>query len=62
MAFVQPVAGSGLTPEALREYAAQHLAGYKRPSHYIFMDSLPATASGKILKSRLAEMAAQLDD
>jgi len=62
VAFVQPVAGSGLTPEALREYAAQHLAGYKRPSHYIFMDSLPATASGKILKSRLAEMAAQLDD
>src|SRR5690606_19079262 len=60
--FVQPAAGSGLTPDALRAYADPHPDGSKSPSHYIFMDSLPATASGKILKSRLAEMAAQLDD
>ncbi|HEX5514604.1 MAG TPA: AMP-binding protein [Gammaproteobacteria bacterium] len=60
IAFVQPVEGSGLTPEALKEYAAERLSGYKRPSHIVFMDALPATASGKILKSRLAAQAAQI--
>jgi acyl-CoA synthetase (AMP-forming)/AMP-acid ligase II len=61
VAFIQPVAGSGLTAEALRAFAAERLSGYKRPSHYIFMEALPATASGKILKSRLAAQAAQLE-
>lgn len=61
IAFIQPVTDSGLTPEALREFAAQRLSGYKRPSHYIFMDALPATASGKILKSRLQAAAAQIE-
>jgi fatty-acyl-CoA synthase len=44
----------------LRELAALHLAGYKRPRYYEFVDSLPATASGKIQKMVLREQFANL--
>jgi acyl-CoA synthetase (AMP-forming)/AMP-acid ligase II len=61
IAFVQPVAGSSLTPAALRAYASEQLSAYKRPSRIVFMDNLPATATGKILKGRLALMANEAD-
>ncbi len=38
----------------LADYAAQNLAPYKRPSEIRFVDALPLTPAGKILKSRLA--------
>lgn len=60
IAFVQPVPGSSLTPEVLRAYAAERLSAYKRPSHLVFMETLPATATGKILKSKLRDLAAQV--
>ena len=59
VAFVQPVAGRALDIEALKRFAADRLAPYKRPSHYVVMDALPATPAGKVLKARLAgELAA----
>lgn len=61
IAYVQPVAGSALTPEALRAYAAEQLSPYKLPSHMVFMDNLPATATGKILKGRLALLANEIE-
>jgi acyl-CoA synthetase (AMP-forming)/AMP-acid ligase II len=53
VAFVQPVAGSSPSLDALGGWAAARLAPYKRPSRIVLMDSLPAAASGKVLKHRL---------
>lgn len=59
VAFVQRVDGSTLTAEALLAFAGEHLSGYKRPSDIVFMDRLPATATGKILKGKLKARAAE---
>jgi acyl-CoA synthetase (AMP-forming)/AMP-acid ligase II len=53
VAFVQPVAGEPLSAKALHDWAGARLAPYKRPVQIVFMDSLPAAASGKVLKHRL---------
>jgi acyl-CoA synthetase (AMP-forming)/AMP-acid ligase II len=53
VAFVQPAAGSALLPAELEDWAAAHLAPYKRPARIVFMDNLPAAANGKVLKHRL---------
>jgi acyl-CoA synthetase (AMP-forming)/AMP-acid ligase II len=41
----------------LAQYAAQHLAPYKRPSHYLLVPSMPLTPTGKVIKSELVKMA-----
>src|SRR5580704_1365393 len=56
VAFVQPVPGSPLTATDLAEYAAQHLAAYKRPSQIIFVPTMPVTPTGKIIKAELAKI------
>ena len=61
VAFVQPVAGQPLSAEALHGWAAARLAPYKRPARIVFMDSLPAAASGKVLKHRLKLQAERPD-
>lgn len=38
----------------LMDHAARHLARYKRPREIIFVDSLPRTANGKVLRRELA--------
>jgi acyl-CoA synthetase (AMP-forming)/AMP-acid ligase II len=53
VAFVQPAAGSLLAAGELDDWAAARLAPYKRPARIVFMDALPAAASGKVLKHRL---------
>jgi acyl-CoA synthetase (AMP-forming)/AMP-acid ligase II len=53
VAFVQPAAGSAPDPAALEDWAAARLAPYKRPARIVLMDSLPAAASGKVLKHKL---------
>jgi acyl-CoA synthetase (AMP-forming)/AMP-acid ligase II len=53
VAFVQPAAGSTLTGTELDDWACARLAPYKRPARIVFMDSLPAAASGKVLKHQL---------
>jgi acyl-CoA synthetase (AMP-forming)/AMP-acid ligase II len=57
VAFVELVQGARADEGALIEFAAAALAAYKRPARVIVMDKLPAAASGKILKSRLKELA-----
>ena len=42
-----------LDADAVMSYARQHLAGYKVPRSITFMDELPRTGSGKILKREL---------
>ncbi|HET9406362.1 MAG TPA: AMP-binding protein [Candidatus Sulfotelmatobacter sp.] len=58
IAFVQLSAGSSLTTRDLAEYAAQHLAPYKRPSRIVILSSMPVTPTGKIIKGELAKFAA----
>jgi long-chain acyl-CoA synthetase len=55
VAFVQPVPDSSLTAVDLAEYAAQHLAPYKRPSQIVIVPTMPVTPTGKIAKAELAK-------
>jgi acyl-coenzyme A synthetase/AMP-(fatty) acid ligase len=47
--------GAGLDEEALARHARTHLAGYKQPHAYRFVDALPRTANGKVLRRALVE-------
>ncbi|NSX05504.1 acyl--CoA ligase [Cupriavidus gilardii] len=57
VAFVQLKPGTKATPEEIGQFAAQHLAPYKRPAEVFIRTSLPATSAGKILKHMLAKEA-----
>ena len=57
VAFVELRAGASATADELRAFAAERLAPYKRPGEIVVLDALPATATGKVLKSRLRELA-----
>ena len=46
-----------MTETDLAEYAAKHLAPYKRPSDIFLISTMPMTASGKIAKGDLAKIA-----
>ncbi len=52
-AFVEASKSDWPDEESLRQFAAQRLAGYKRPSRIVVIEKLPAAAPGKILKSAL---------
>ncbi len=54
VAFIQLVEGSVVTANDLAEYAAQHLAAYKRPTQIMFVSSMPLTPTGKVIKGELA--------
>jgi fatty-acyl-CoA synthase len=54
-AFVRPMAGQTPTEEELFAYCRQHLAGYKTPRIWRFVEQFPQTPSGKIQKFRLRE-------
>jgi long-chain acyl-CoA synthetase len=58
IAFVQPMPGSSLTSAEMAEYAAQHLAPYKRPSQIILVSAMPVTPTGKVVKDELKRLAA----
>ena len=45
--------GSSLTAEEITAFAREHLASYKVPRSVDFMDELPRTGSGKLLKRQL---------
>jgi acyl-CoA synthetase (AMP-forming)/AMP-acid ligase II len=38
-------------------YARGELAPYKRPGELVIMEALPASATGKVLRGKLKEMA-----
>ena len=52
-AIVVPRPGTDLKAENVRDFCRQEIAGYKVPKQVIFADSLPMSASGKILKYEL---------
>ena len=52
-ATVVPAPGSSLTAEDIKSFGKEHLASYKVPRSVDFIDELPRTGSGKILKRQL---------
>ena len=52
-ACVVPASPGALTREALEAHAAAHLAEYKRPHEYRFLEALPRTRNGKVQRSAL---------
>jgi long-chain acyl-CoA synthetase len=54
-AFVVRVAGAALTEADLIAWCRQNMAAYKYPRTVEFRDSLPMTATGKILKRELTQ-------
>ena len=56
-AFVIKRAGSNVTEKDIQTYVANNMARHKVPSYVEFIDQLPMTASGKIQKFVLRDMA-----
>lgn len=52
-AIVRLRKGSALTEDELIAFAAGRLSGYKKPRSVEFVDALPISATGKILKKEL---------
>ncbi len=42
-----------LSEQEVKDYVKQHLAGYKAPRDVVFVDELPRTSTGKVLKREL---------
>jgi fatty-acyl-CoA synthase len=59
-AFIIKEDETHLTPEDVRDYAANKIARYKVPKHVFFVNEFPLTASGKIMKFKLREQAVEL--
>ncbi len=57
VAFVQLSPSSPTSKAELAQYAAQHLAPYKRPTQILLVPSMPLTPTGKVVKGELAKMA-----
>ncbi len=55
LAIIVPAAGTSPTPESLKAYCRENLAGYKVPQLYELVDALPRNPSGKLLKPQLRE-------
>ena len=60
IAFVVTRPGSSLDSEALDARCRAELAGYKRPRRYIPMETLPKTATGKVIRADLRRQAAEV--
>jgi long-chain acyl-CoA synthetase len=57
VAFVQLAPSSPTSETEIAQYAAQHLAPYKRPSQILLVPSMPLTLTGKVVKGKLAKLA-----
>ncbi|HEX7656901.1 MAG TPA: long-chain fatty acid--CoA ligase, partial [Sphingomonas sp.] len=47
--------GSDVTPEAIKAHLAGHVAKWWLPDEIVFVEELPHTATGKLLKTALRE-------
>jgi acyl-CoA synthetase (AMP-forming)/AMP-acid ligase II len=50
------VPSTPVTPEALHDHLVPRLARYKHPARYVFWDTLPKTAYGKVAKKEIRGM------
>lgn len=60
LAFVLLRDGETMAPQELKEYCADKLAPYKIPHYIHFVENLPKTTSGKVLKRELRGMAQRI--
>jgi long-chain acyl-CoA synthetase len=51
--------GEKATPEEIMEYCRAKLAGFKRPRSVVFVDELPKTSTGKVVRKTLREQYGQ---
>lgn len=58
VAFVVPVPGATVTPDALKLHIKEHLAAYKVPREVTLLDELPRNATGKVVKRELLDPSA----
>jgi len=58
-AYLVPAEGQTLDRKDIREYLQANLAGYKIPRDFIFLDALPKSQTGKILKRVLRDQVAE---
>ncbi len=56
IAYVSLEEGVEMTPQSLREYCREHLAGYKVPREIYILHELPRGPTGKILKRQLGHI------
>lgn len=54
-AFIVKKPGTDVTADELMAWSRQNMANYKAPRHVSFIDALPATGSGKVLRRLLKE-------
>ncbi|WP_321428473.1 AMP-binding protein [uncultured Methanolobus sp.] len=59
-AFIVKDENSDITEEDVRDFALARIARYKVPKHVFFVDDYPLTASGKIQKFKLRDLAVEL--
>jgi fatty-acyl-CoA synthase len=59
-AFVIPKEGYEIKEEDVRDFALEKIARYKVPKHVFVVEEFPMTASGKIQKFKLTELAVEL--
>jgi acyl-CoA synthetase (AMP-forming)/AMP-acid ligase II len=59
MAFVVPAPGAKLGPEAVIAWCRANMANYKVPRFVRIVDALPQNATGKVMKFKLRELAAE---
>lgn len=57
MAWVKPREGSSSTEEDLREFCRDHIASFKIPRYWRFVDEFPMTVTGKVQKFKMRETA-----
>jgi fatty-acyl-CoA synthase len=60
-AWVRLAPGASISAEDVRRHLAEHVAAFKVPKSVAFLDTFPLTESGKVLKTKLREMAARPD-
>jgi len=53
VAFVVPAPGAPVDEAALDAHCLAHIARFKRPKRYVFVDALPKNSYGKVLKREL---------
>lgn len=59
-AFIIPNEGCDITEEDVRDYCLSRIARYKVPKHVFFLDEFPLTASGKVQKFKLRDLAIEI--
>ncbi len=59
-AFIKKFADADITEGDVQEFCRARMARYKAPKHVFFVEEFPQTASGKIQKYKLRDMAKEL--